>query len=146
MGRPSSYTDEIADKIVTRLAHGEGLRTICRDDDLPDRSTVMAWVDTNEEFSHRYARARDLQADYFADDVIDIADDASLTPDDKRIKIDARKWRAGRQAPGRWGDKVQINANVASTVTVDASNLSPALRFLAGHCEATEGGSDPAAG
>ncbi|WP_431196787.1 hypothetical protein [Pseudomonas aeruginosa] len=43
-GRPSDYTPEIAQAICMRIAEGESLRMICRDDSMPDKSTVLRWI------------------------------------------------------------------------------------------------------
>lgn len=44
LGRPSSYCTELADEICERLACGESLRTICADDGMPHRTTVIRWL------------------------------------------------------------------------------------------------------
>ncbi len=42
IGRPSDFTQEIADTICERIADGASLRKICEEDDaLPDRGTVL---------------------------------------------------------------------------------------------------------
>lgn len=45
--RPSqatTYSREISDRILDRMAEGESLRTICREDAMPNRSTVLRWA------------------------------------------------------------------------------------------------------
>ncbi len=78
-GRPSLYTEALAAEICRRLAEGESLRAICADKAIPGISTVMGWLfDGNHgEFSEQYARAREAQAEIRADEIVDIADDAS---------------------------------------------------------------------
>lgn len=88
-GRPSKYSPELRNKICARLATGESLRSICRDEDMPNRSTVHSWVienigeikdgDTVIEagFSDHYTRARDLGLDEMADDLLEISDDGT---------------------------------------------------------------------
>ncbi|MFN6267157.1 MAG: hypothetical protein ACK45D_13070 [Alphaproteobacteria bacterium] len=105
-GRPSSFTQAIADEICERLAEGESLRTICNDDDMPGRSTVNRWLAENEAFRDQYARARDVQADLYAERIVDdamVATDAGLG----RLRMDALKWAASKLAPKKYGDKVQ---------------------------------------
>jgi len=107
-GRPSAYTPEIGQIICERLAAGESLLSICRGDDMPPESTVRRWVlEDRDGFSASYARARDMQADHYADETIDIADneeDAAKA----RVRIDARKWHASKVAPKKYGDKVAL--------------------------------------
>lgn len=125
-GRPSSYSEEIAAKILSRLAEGETLSSVCRGDDMPPKSTVLGWVmDDRDGFSDRYARARGLQQDTWADEIIDIADDAtndwmarngkedepswSLNGEHvqrSRLRSDNRKWLLSRLRPDKYGDRV----------------------------------------
>ena len=43
-GRPSKYTKAVADEICLRLAKGETLRSICRDEHMPHEATVRQWA------------------------------------------------------------------------------------------------------
>jgi hypothetical protein len=104
-GRPSSFTQEMAEHICERLAEGESLRSICRDDYFPRQSTVFRWLATNEGFREQYVRARETQADAIADEILDIADEAEDAAK-ARVQIDARKWLAGKLRPKVYGDKV----------------------------------------
>ena len=55
------YTRELADVICQRLASGEALKAICREDEMPSSRTVRKWVtkDVNG-FAERYTQAREL--------------------------------------------------------------------------------------
>ena len=76
-GRPTIYTDDIAKAIFTRMAMGESVRSICRDPEMPARSTVMAWAYDHKDFSDQYERAIQIRAMSLVDEIIDIADDGS---------------------------------------------------------------------
>lgn len=130
MGRPSDFTQETVEIICHRLALGESLRTICKDDDMPASSTVFLWLANHQEFSEQYARARDAQADHYAQEIIDISDDGTNDWMERqseaekgagvntgwvlngehvqrsRLRIDARKWYAGKLAPKKYGEKI----------------------------------------
>ncbi len=121
MSRPSIYTDDLAVRICQRLAAGDSLRSICADDEMPNASTVHAWVLTHEEFSKQYARAREMQAEHYLDEIIEIADDSMLDKfvDDNgsvrtdsevvarsRLRVDTRKWAMSKMAPRKYGDKI----------------------------------------
>ncbi len=123
-GRPSLYTEALAVKICRRLAEGETLRAICRDGAMPAISTVMGWLFNGKhaDFSEQYAHAREMQADALFDEALEIADDAlgdwAVDKDGKktlvhehvqrsRLRVDTRKWAAGKLAPKRYGDKLQ---------------------------------------
>lgn len=104
-GRASSFTQKIADEICERIADGESLRAVCRDAGMPPASTVCRWLVENAAFSEQYARARESQADKFAEEIVDIAD-TEPDPQRARVRVDARKWVAARLKPKSWGDKI----------------------------------------
>ena len=116
-GRPTIYSDAIADAILTRLADGEPLTRICKEPDLPGLTTVYRWLESDDSFRDKYARAREEQADTLADEIVRIADEAP-PPDGETGKIDsawvawqrnrveARKWTASKLKPKKYGDKL----------------------------------------
>ncbi len=120
MARPSSYTKAMAARICDRLAEGESLRAICRTDGFPNIVTVMRWLDSFAPFRSQYARAREIQAETLAAEILDIADTPMLgtietakewgieikTADmieHRRLQIDARKWIASKLKPKVYG-------------------------------------------
>ena len=126
-GRPSIYTEEIADEVCRRLAEGESLRSICRDDHLPSEATVRLWyVDDREGFSSQYARARDIGLDAMADEILEVSDDGQNDWMERqgennegwqlngehvqrsRLRVDTRKWFISKLAPKIYGDKATL--------------------------------------
>ena len=79
VGRPSLYTETLAANICQRLAEGETLRSVCRDEAMPDKATILRWLADKKkaDFRDQYAHARDMQADALFDEALEIADDAS---------------------------------------------------------------------
>jgi hypothetical protein len=75
-GRPSDYSREIAQVICRRLGNGESLRQICVSPGMPGKTTIMKWLESNLDFRGQYARARELQAEHWAEEIIEIADDS----------------------------------------------------------------------
>lgn len=144
-GRPPVHDDAIRDAILSRLAQGESLRSICRDKKagMPDASTVHGWVLEEEDFAKRYTRARELQADMLVDEILEIADDNSrdiieVENDDgttyervnhdhinrSRLRVDTRKWFASKVFPKRYGDKQEIEHTGK-----DGTPLIPVINF-----------------
>jgi hypothetical protein len=94
---------------------------------MPTARTVFSWLAQGESenaseqlrlFLHQYIRAREAQADFLAEEIIEIADDAE--GDDAafvginrvhraRLQIDTRKWIACKFKPKKYGDKVDLN-------------------------------------
>lgn len=116
-GRPTDYTQEIADAICEKIADGKSLRKICDADDMPNKATVFRWLASSKEFSDQYARARESQADSLFDDVLSIADQYDNAQDKldiehiqrAKLRIDARKWMAGKLKPKVYGEKQEID-------------------------------------
>lgn len=102
-GRPSKYKPEIGDKLCALIAEGVSASKACGSVGIALK-TMYGWLRQHEEFSNNYARAREDQADTFADQMCDIADDEEDVQRAK-LKIDARKWVAARMKPKSWGDK-----------------------------------------
>jgi len=123
-GKPTVLTAELADTICERLADKESLRTICQDPDMPCKATVFRWLHADAGFKDRYERAREAQADSHVDDIIDIADDPALDANEKRIRIDARKWVAGKQRPKKYGDKIAHVGGGPDDTPIQYANLS----------------------
>jgi hypothetical protein len=127
MGRPSTFTQEVADAICERIAAGESLRLIVLDEGMPDERTVYRWLDRDEAFRQQYARAREAQADAMVEDILEICDDARNDWMERRgeedagwvangehiqrskLRVDARKWLMSKLAPKKYGDKLDLN-------------------------------------
>lgn len=70
----------------------------------------MVWLQRYEEFMEQYARAREIQAEILAEDIISLADSAvedGAAVAKARLQVDARKWYASKMAPKRYGDRIQ---------------------------------------
>lgn len=111
-GRPSDYTDDLADMICLRLASGESLRAMCKaDKSLPAERTVYRWLLSKPEFCQKYSRAREFQAESHLEDIFEIADMDGVEPNDKKVRIDARKWAMSRLAAKKYGDRQLIGSD-----------------------------------
>jgi hypothetical protein len=98
---------------------------------MPDKSFVLDWLAADPSFAAQYARAREEQADTFADDIVEIADDARNDwmerhgKDDlgwvengehiqrSKLRVDARKWTAAKLRPKKYGDKIETQLSTA---------------------------------
>ena len=105
-GQGSGYSEELAASICAQVSGGLTIKEICLLDDMPGRTAVYKWLGEHEDFANMYARAREERAELVADEIIAIADDGGLDPNDKRVRIDARKWWAAKVNPKKFGDKV----------------------------------------
>lgn len=104
IGRPSSYTPDVAEEICARLIEGESLRKICTDSRMPGLRTIFQWLEKNDEFAQQYARAREVQQHVMADDTRDIVD-TEEDPAKARVRFDQRRWQAGKLLPKVYGER-----------------------------------------
>lgn len=116
------YTEEMGTLICERIADGESLRAICSDESMPSRTTVRNWLIENGVFASQYARAREEQAEAFAAQIVEIADDEATPADSRRIKVDARKWIASKLRPRVYGDRTTTELTGAVVVKLSPSD------------------------
>jgi hypothetical protein len=142
-GRPEAYSTELSDKVCERLACGESMRSISRDESMPGMTTLFKWLREIPEFTKQYEKAKEESADAMAEDSLDIADNQVEQPlivdglplqiDGKpvmikdavsvahaKLRIDTRKWFASKTKPKKYGDKVQTELSGS----VDFNGLS----------------------
>jgi hypothetical protein len=119
MGRPTKFSQAIADKICALLAEGYSLTKISALDGMPALRTVLDWhVQNREGFSAQYTRARQIQAELIADQLFDVSDDETkdvsgeleipngVAVQRARLKVDTRKWYLSKMLPKVYGDKL----------------------------------------
>lgn len=126
MGRPSSYTQEVADEICRRISEGESLRQVCRDESMPSTSSVLKWAREIPEFSEHYAKARDALLEHWAEEITEISDNGSndwMSANDpenpgyklngehinrSRLRVDTRKWLLSKLAAKKYGERMAL--------------------------------------
>lgn len=102
------YSREVMDRVYDLMSDGLSLAQIGRLPDMPNVKTIRGWiVRFPEEEGQLYARARDLQAEHLAQEIVEIAD-SDTDPQRARNRIDARKWVAAKLSPRRYGDRVEV--------------------------------------
>ncbi len=129
IGRPTTYTKELADKLCAMLAEGMSLRSVCNEEGMPCAATVFSWMRTDEMFLKQYARAKEESADAMAEEILDISDDGhndwmtkwygdnEVVVENKealqrsRLRVDTRKWLMSKMKPKRYGDKLDVTSN-----------------------------------
>lgn len=144
-GRPTIYSKDKANLICQLIASGQPLTKICALENMPSMSTTMNWLwqesPYREDFLEQYVRAREMQAEILADQIISIADDESediifvegndasgvtAIPKANRefiqrsnLRVEARKWVAAKLLPKKYGDRKEVK--VDATVTHEGS-------------------------
>ncbi len=153
IGRPSLYSQELAERICKRMAAGELLKNICEDDGMPEVRTIADWVrEDREGFAELYARARRVQVEQMADEVIEISDDSTNDWMERqtfdggtervvdhehiaraKLRVDSRKWLLSKLLPERFGDRLAVQAldehgkpaRASVTIVIDGAPSQP---------------------
>ena len=111
--------------------------------------TVIRWLARDENFAQRYARAREMQAEVLADQMLEIADDGTndwMAKRDRegnvtgwqlngeavarsKLRLEQRRWYAEKLRPKVYGAKVAVGGDpdappIRTTTQLDVSNLS----------------------
>jgi hypothetical protein len=106
-GHEAAYTPEKGEEICFRLANGESLISICRDEHLPTPATVYRWLQRIPAFEDMYVTARRFQGDYLFDETRELA--GEVTPGNVwacRFKFDLIRWQAPRLAPRKYCERL----------------------------------------
>ena len=125
--------NKIKEKIIDNISNGKSLKSILdTNKEMPNRTTVYSWLNSanekyDEEFFNNYTRATQDRADVLVEEIISIADnqekDVYLDDDGKeqtnhnvinraRLRVDSRKWIAGKMKPKKYGDKQTIDTTI----------------------------------
>jgi hypothetical protein len=121
------FLQEVADAICERIAEGEPLRAICREEGMPTDRTVRNWVVEYPEFASAIARARLAGFDVIAETCLEIADDSRNDYMEKagkdgeaggvafnaehvqrsKLRIETRLKLLAKWDPKRYGEKIE---------------------------------------
>lgn len=126
-GRPSEFTQEMADEMCAELSEGKSLRTVCHPEHRPSTVTFFNWIRTYPQFLTQYDRAKQEAADMLVEEMLDIADENcndKRTVIDKhgnerevtdwevvgrsKLRVDTRKWIASKLKPKKYGDRLDL--------------------------------------
>jgi hypothetical protein len=130
MARPTIFNKKLGSNICKRIAEGESLRTIVKDEDMPSASSICRWLldEDKKEFWEQYEKARNVQAELMFDELLEIADDGTNDWVEKqyadkvvevidsehiqrsRLRVDTRKWYLSKVLPKKFGDKIDLTS------------------------------------
>jgi hypothetical protein len=136
LGRPTTYSIEIAAEICALLGDNMKLHDICRETRFPSAATVYRWLIEYPDFRKAYDCALQAKFDARSEEIIAIADDASRDfiqePDAEgiltvrpnkellertKLRIETRKWQMQKELPHKYADTQPIT--ISSPVSVE---------------------------
>jgi len=128
MTRNSPYSEDEIKTYVPIICHeiatsSKGTARICQkhkenDERFPSNTVFFGWLNMHPWVAEQYARAKAAQAEYMADECLEIADDGKNDLVEgvlnkevvmrSRLRIDTRKWVASKLLPKKYGEAVQM--------------------------------------
>lgn len=134
------YDGDVARLLLSRIAEGVPLSTVCLMDDMPSVQTVYKWIQEVDSFENDYARAKDDAADANAVKLDEIAHQVRTGKIDSkaaRVAADIIKWRMAHQKPKKYADSHRMELTgrdggpiESKTETVDEKELARRLAFM----------------
>ena len=112
IGRPTKYSEEIAEAVCSWIAGGKSLRAFCRQEGTPDVTTICRWIVRHDEFRQQYAWAREAAGYAHGDGIIEIVEllrDGGVDPQTAKVMMDGLKWAAERMAPKAHSSRQELN-------------------------------------
>lgn len=140
-GRPTVFSEELANEICALIVEGKSLRTIEDTDGMPGTTTIFRWLGDNEKFREQYAHAKAQQMTAMGEEILEIADQYSpeadvLQPDHiqrARLRIDTRKWLMSKCAPKVYGDRITHAGDAENPVVTKDLSSGESARRIAFH-------------
>lgn len=155
-----AFNQEVADEFCLRMALGETVSNIHRDENMPSPKVLFKWRHLHPDFEIQYTRAREDQMHTWSDQIVTLIDDAEPankitvkldSADLKRIeadgyvtfeykwtflkhaiaKVDVRKWLMSKVLPKVFGDRLQVDAT-HTVENKDDAEMMHALREAMG--------------
>ena len=123
IGRPSDYSDDLANQICGLLTQGASVSTAANILGIHP-SSVYKWLTERPAFSERYAHAsRDRAIARFErlDDTLAELRAGNIDANTARVIVDTIKWQCGKELPRRYGDKLELSGDAANPLTIAVS-------------------------
>src|SRR4029453_18543606 len=120
-GRPTLKTPELCAEICRRISEGETMRAILKTPGMPAWTTVHEWRQADESFRQDLLRAREQQAEVWAEEVKELTD-AELPTHEAigraRLRMQSRQWLAGKYNPTYADKPTQVGVQVGVQVVL----------------------------
>jgi hypothetical protein len=123
MSRPALYDPaQVWSVVLPAIANGSSLAAVLRRPGLPSYEWAKSQLRNNHTLAAAYEDAIKDRADFLAEQVVDLADEAppeGLDPKAltgwvmlQRTRIDARKWAAARMNRVRWSESITVDVSL----------------------------------
>ena len=106
-GRPSLYTDKLAEEIAEKVANGATIKEAIAGPNMPSMRTVMQWAAEKPHFRTILLRAREAQVE----SLVGMMWEEALNADDGNIRtaqlrVNTIQWLLARYSPKKFSERV----------------------------------------
>ena len=119
-GRPPKWVGErkkkAQDIILRETQKGLGIRTICKNFDVPNINIIYDWILHDNLFNDCYIRAKQIQADVLVEKALELCEEILKESREKEVSyqtlkavdmlVNTRKWYAAKLAPKLYGNRI----------------------------------------
>ena len=131
-GRPTDYTEELADDFCNRVASGRSVSSVCADMDMPVPDTIYRWKREKQQFSDKLSHAREDRLEAYGDRMLALGarviDEGDLDPQRVNAAVNAIDKAAKLQAPKQ---RLEITGRDGGAIEVDSISPKERARRLA---------------
>lgn len=120
---------QVIERVLDGMCDGRSVNEICKEPGMPPKRTVRRWIVDDEHAAAAYARAREIQADNFADMLVEIA--LACTEKEAKsaaVKVDALKWRVAKLHPAVYGERIEARLSTDVGLAAVLTQLSGTVR------------------
>jgi hypothetical protein len=114
-------TPELFEQLLARIIDGAMLDKLCAGPGMPSRSAVYAYMRKHPEARVFMDEAVEGRADWRASKISDLAakvEANEIDPQSARVAIDAHRFMIAKEAPRRYGDKVELTGKDGNAIEV----------------------------
>lgn len=123
-GRPTIFSEDLADEFCRRIASGRSVLAVCGDLDMPSDTTIWRWRHEKQAFRDKLTQARDEKQEAYADRIDALArrvlEEPDLDHQRVRVAIDGIDKAARLQAP-----KTRVEVSGPNGGPIETKERSP---------------------
>lgn len=97
------YNTTLASEICERIACGETMTSILKDEHMPKRNQIWRWLKKHPEFQDAYNEAKEARADFHRDQVLESAEERDTSDmtavNREKFRASVHKWLAEKDDP-----------------------------------------------
>lgn len=131
VGPSSKFSDDQIEEMLERMALGEAICHIEREPGMPSANSMERWEAAGDELGGRITQARARGMDYIAAQAVKNAK-AAEDPALGRLAFDADRWYLSKLAPKRYGDKLDVEHGVSSSLGAILGRVDGRTRTVGG--------------